>query len=74
MSSPIRFIRKNEFSPVEIEALTIAFENACAAAGGAHAPEELRERLARRIMAEALAGERDPTALYLKCIKEAGLV
>ena len=67
-------MHRNEFSPEDLERLSVALENACGAAAGAHPSPELRALLARKIISIALEGERDPVNLYLRCIREAGVV
>ena len=74
MRSAVPSVCNNEFLPSDIQALSIALENACAAAGGLHVSDELRDQLARRIILYALAGERDPTNLYLRCIQGTEIV
>lgn len=55
----IRSTRHNEFSPADINAMDVALKNACAAAAGVHVSDEVREKLAQKIVSYALAGERD---------------
>ena len=65
------FIDASLFEPQDIEALNVAFLNACAAVG-ADANPGLKEQVANRIVSLALAGERDPTNLYLRFMENTG--
>jgi hypothetical protein len=70
MTKPLSY---NEFSPADIHAMDVTSDNACAAAAGAYVSEDVRGRLAEKMVSYALANERDATVLYLKCLKEVGL-
>lgn len=63
------FTRRESFDPEAVEAISIAFERVCAALMGAQQSELIRENVAIKIIAIALAGERDSTKLYLRCME-----
>jgi hypothetical protein len=63
------FIRRESFDPEAVQAISIAFENVCAALMGAQQSELIRETVAIKIIALALAGEHDSTKLYLRCME-----
>ena len=65
MGTILPFISDNSFSPEDIEALDIAYTNACAAVG-ANDDAKLKESIAYKILTFALGGERDSTKLYLR--------
>ena len=61
---PIRnFIQPGAFEPEAIAAMSDALEAACNELGDIGQPEVMREIFARRIIAAARLGERDPARL-----------
>ncbi len=62
------FIEPGAFGPEALAAMSEAFEAACKALKDTGQPEVVREIVARRIIAAARFGERDPVRLL-----EAGL-
>jgi hypothetical protein len=59
----------NSFGPKEVHSLIVALENTCAAVLGPR-PSPVRERIAAMIVSIAIAGERDATNIYLKCLDQ----
>jgi hypothetical protein len=74
MGDIVPFLKDSSFSPEEVEVLNIAFQNACAAICGASPPAEEKSRIARKVIALALTGERDPSQLYIRCINHPTLM
>jgi hypothetical protein len=72
LSDVLRFARNNLFEPHEVKALEVAYLNACAASGVEGQSQALKEQVAQRIMAIALAGERDPINIYVKFLRHLG--
>jgi hypothetical protein len=72
LSDVLRFARNNLFEPHELKALEVAYLNACAATGVERQSQALKEQVARRIMAIALAGERDPINIYVHYLRHLG--
>jgi hypothetical protein len=64
MAQILQFVRPTDaFDPETLEALGKAYDMALAALRDIGQPEIVREVLARRIIAAARSGERDPAAL-----------
>jgi hypothetical protein len=72
LSDVLRFTRNNVFEPHEVKALEVAYLNACAASGVEGQSQALKEQVAQRIMAIALAGERDPINIYVNFLRQLG--
>jgi hypothetical protein len=62
----------NLFEPHEVKSLEVAYLNACAATGVEGQSPAFKEQVARRIMAIALAGERDPINIYVSFLRRFG--
>ncbi len=57
------FIQPGAFDPEAIAAMSEAFDAACERLSDTSQPEVAREIIARRIIATAILGERDPVRL-----------
>jgi hypothetical protein len=66
------FALNNLFEPHEVKALEVAYLNACAATGVGSQSQAIKEQVAQKIIAIALAGERDPINIYVKFLRHLG--
>jgi hypothetical protein len=58
-----RLLEKSAYGPEMIEAMSLAFDEACASLGLAKRADPLRELVAHKIIEFAVLGERDPIRL-----------
>jgi hypothetical protein len=58
------------FTPEEVHCLSVAFAYTCSALNSASEFQLDQEYIAARIISIALAGERDPVNIYLRCLQE----
>jgi hypothetical protein len=66
---PIRLIRGASFDAETTKLLALAYDKACELAGP-DIPEALKERFAKRIIAYATRGERDPEKLIEYAVRK----
>jgi hypothetical protein len=71
-NSKFKRYENNLFEPQEVKSLEVAYLNACAATGVTGHSPGLKEQVAQRIMAIALAGERDPVNIYVSFLRRFG--
>lgn len=64
------FLRNQAFDPETIEAMSAAFEKACANLGLSDRSDQMNELVARQIIQAAQRGIRNATALYLTVMQE----
>jgi hypothetical protein len=73
MDKLIPLIPQGSFDPEEVHELTVAYQNICAAIDGGKPSPETRENIAKLIVNMAIAGERNSTELYLRCLEQCRL-
>jgi hypothetical protein len=71
MATILAFIRDAVFDPKDIQAMSMALDDVCASLNIHDGPA--KELLAKRIIRLARNGERSPTILRDRVLKEAGL-
>jgi hypothetical protein len=64
------FLRGQAFDPELIEAMSLAFENACSSLGLSVGVDPMTQSIAHQVIALAQRGIRRPTELYLLTVQE----
>jgi hypothetical protein len=73
MTSIVPFFSQNVFDAEAAKAMGEAFDAACAELGDGGQPALVKEIIAKRIIAAAETGERDPLRLCAKALDTLGL-
>lgn len=68
-----RLLQNSTLGPDEIKRMTDAYEHALLVLGLTDRSDPITESIARRIMAIAEAGERSPTLIAARALKELGI-
>jgi hypothetical protein len=65
----LHLIRKHDFTPEEVNEISVAYENTCLAVEGASPTPEIKAYVAGEIVRMARAGLVNSTDLYLNCLE-----
>ena len=65
-----QFLKDSEFGPEEIKVIAAAYERACEHLELKAKPEHMRQLVAKRVLALAQTGERDPQWISKRVVRD----